>query len=506
MAELFGFEFKKKQVEDQVDASLKLPIDELDGTTTITHSAGSAASYQMTIDPTWKSEGDLIQHYRDMSLQQAIDKAIEEIITDAIVIDLKQPVAIDFSEETKLSEPIRKKIVDEFDEVMKLLNFKEDGHFHFRDFYIDGRLAMFKVVDPQNIKRGIIDVQKLDVKNLKKVRKIKTRKEKNVEVYDSVEESFVYSQKADAQNNNMFRYMLNRTEMRIKPEAVAYITSGLVDKQNNWVISYLHKAIRPANHLRLLEDASLIYDLARAPERRVFYIDVGNLPRARAEEYLRDVMNKYRNKITYDAKTGDIKDDRRAMSVLEDFWLPRRDGGKGTEISTLPGGTNNNVEKMEYFKKNLYDALGIPQSRLESQNGFSLGRSTEISRDEVRFSSFIDKLRVRFSGLFYDLLRTNLILKGIITPQDWEQVEHDSFFKFESNVLFAEMKEAEIIQQRIANLQQVEPFVGKYFSKRWVQKNVLFLTDNEIEEMEKDVGEEIKSGKIADPNAQPEES
>lgn len=495
--DLFGFSFNKKQKDEQIDTSIRLPFEEQDGSVVI--SSGTQISHQMVIDPSWKSESDLINYYREMSLNHNIDKAIEEIVTDAIVVDDGFPVKIDYEEETPFSEEIKRKISDEFTNVLRILNFKEDGHQLFRDWYVDGRLALFKVVDPKNTKQGILDIQKLDVTNLKKYKKIKTRKDNNIEVVDSVEEYFIYSSINDS--SNMYKYMTNKTEMKILPEAISFITSGLVEKKQNWILSYLHKAIRPQNHLRLLEDASLIYKMVRAPERRVFYIDVGTLPPRRAEEYIRDIMNKYRNKITYDAKTGDIKDDKRAMSMMEDFWLPRS-GNKGTEISTLPGGSNQAIDDLEYFKKNLYEALNIPLGRLESNQGFSLGRSNEISRDEVKFSSFISKLRNRFSGLFCDLLKTQLILKGIITPQEWGDLQQNLIFEFNSNILFAEMKESELIQQRISTLSTIEPFVGKFYSKRWVQKNVLMMTDDEIEEMEKEIQEEIKSGAIPDPMQQ----
>lgn len=503
--ELFGFTFGKKQQDPVQDTSIRLPVEENDGTTIV--SSGTQYSYSASIDPTWKSEADLIQYYRDMSMNHTVDKGIEEIVTDAIVVERGQPVKVDFEEDSTLSESIKKKIAVEFDQVLKLLDFRNEGHSLFRDWYVDGRLGMFKVVDPKNTKRGIIDLQKLDVINLKKFRKVKTKKEGQTEVIDGIEEYFIYSTtKANAGSSGMVQYMNNRSEMKIKPEAVAYITSGLVDKKQNWVLSYLHKAIRPQNHLRLLEDAALIYKMVRAPERRVFYIDVGNLPRNRAEEYLRDIMNKYRNKITYDAKTGDIKDDRRAMSMMEDFWLPRRDGGKGTEISTLPGGTNQSIDDLDYFKKNLYEALNIPLGRLEPTDGFSIGRSTEMTRDEVKFSAFIDKLRNRFSGLFFDLLKTQLILKGIIAPTDWDQIRGDLYFVFESNVLFAEMKKIEVIQNRLGNLAQVEQYVGSYFSKKWVQKNILFMTDEEIEAEEEAIAEEISSGIILDPHSMYDDS
>lgn len=498
--ELFGFSFNKKQRDVEPDTSIRLPFEEPDGSAVV--SSGTNHNYQMNVDPSWKTESDLINYYRDMAMNHNVEKAIEEIVTDAIVIDNDSPVRIDYDETLNISESIRKKIAEEFEHVLDILDFRNEGHNLFRDWYIDGRLALFKVVDPKNTKNGILELQKLDVTNLKKVRKINTRKDKNIEVVDNIEEYFLYTSKND--NGSMYKYMYNRTELKILPEAISYITSGLLDKKQNWVISYLHKAIRPQNHLRLLEDAALIYKLVRAPERRVFYIDVGNLPRNRAEEYLRDIMNKYRNKITYDAKTGDIKDDKRAMSMMEDFWLPRS-GGKGTEISTLPGGSSQSIDDLEYFKRNLYESLNIPLSRLESNQGFTLGRSTEISRDEVKFSSFIDRLRNRFAGIFYDILRTQLILKGIITPQDWHELSQKMYFRFESNILFAELKESEMLQQRISSMQQVEQYIGTYYSRRWVQKHILKMTDDEIDQMQKEIDEEIKAGKIQDPLENPPE-
>lgn len=501
---LFGFEFnKKQQIDNSAQTQLRLPIEESDGTTVVS-SSGSSFAYSMGIDPTWKTEAEMIQYYRDMAQTHTVDKAIDEIVSDAIVTDGSQPVKIDFEDDSKISDKIKDRISEEFDGVLKLLDFRNEGHVQFRDWYVDSRIAYYKVVDPDNTKLGIQSLQKLDVISLKKVKEVATKKnDRDVDVIVGENDYFVYSSSIDNPYSNN---QIVKKEMRINPEAIAYCTSGLVDKRKNWVQSYLHKAIRPYNHLRLLEDASLIYKLVRAPQRRVFYIDVGNLPRARAEEYMRDIMNQYRNKITYNATTGDVQDDRRAMAMLEDYWLARKDGGRGTEIQNLTGDVNQTIDDLEYFKKNLYDALNIPLGRLEPNVGFSLGRASEITRDELRMSSNVNKLRNRFSGIFSDILRTQLILKGVIAAQEWEDISHDIQFVFESNVLFAEMKSSEILQQRLGNLGNIENYIGKYFSQRWVQKNVLYLTDEEIDRQREEIEEEIKLGYYKDPRVTDDQS
>lgn len=499
--DFFGFKFGKKQQADTVDTTIRLPIEDNDGTTVI-NNGGGAVSFSMGIDPTWKSEVEQIKYYRDMGHTHSIDKAVDEIVSDAIVTDGGQPVKVDFENDSKISDKIKKRISEEFDGLLRIMNFKDDGHTLFREWYIDGSQALFKVVDPDNLKLGIQDVQKLDVINLKKIKEVRTEKDGDQDVVVGYSDYFLYTGSMDNNYNNSSTI---RKEMRIKADAVAYVTSGLVDRGNNWVQSYLHKAIRPYNHLRLLEDAALIYKLVRAPQRRVFYIDVGNLPRARAEEYMRDIMNQYRNKITYDAQTGDVKDDRRAMAMLEDYWLARRDSGKGTEISTLSGDVNQTIEDLEYFRRNLYDALNVPVGRLEPTASFSLGRASEITRDELRMSSNVNKLRNRYAGLFRDLLRTQLILKGIITPQEWDEYSRDIQFIFNTNVLFAEMKASEILQQRLGNLSNIEQYIGRYFSLRWVQKNVLYMTDEEIETQKAEIDKEIADGVYPDPTMTPED-
>lgn len=494
--DLFGFSWgKKKQEPQQTDRTLRLPVEEPDGSTVI-NSSGSSMAFSIGIDPTWKSEADMIQYYRDMGMTHSIDKAVDEIVSDAIVTDGNQPVKVNFENDSPLSDKIKTRIAEEFDGILKMMNFKQEGHVYFREWYTDGRQALFKVVDPTNTKLGIQDIQKLDVINLKKIKELQTERVDGVEVVSGAIEYFIYAGSMDSPYSTS---QITRKEIRIKADAVAYATSGLIDKKNNWTLSYLHKAIRPYNHLRLLEDASLIYKLVRAPQRRVFYIDVGTMPRARAEEYMRDIMNQYRNKITYDATTGDVRDDRRSMAMLEDYWLARREGGKGTEISTLSGDVSQTIEDLEYFRRNLYDSLNVPVGRLEPSASFSLGRASEITRDELRMNSNVNKLRNRYSIIFYDLLKTQLLLKGVITSQEWDDISHDIQFIFDTNVLFAEMKESEILQQRLGNLSNIEQYIGKYFSKRWVQRNVLRMTDEEIADQKKEIESEIASGEYPDP-------
>jgi hypothetical protein len=408
------------------------------------------------------------------------DAAIEDIVNESITAnELKPAVAINL-DNVPLSDSIKKQINEEFEKIYNMLNFKELGHDIFRRWYIDGRLYHHLVVDESNLAAGIQEIRYIDAAKMRKVKQVKTKKDPltGAKLVEKVDEFYIFQEKPGAQNAGI----------KMTLDSISYITSGLLDETRKKVISYLHKALKPITQLRMMEDSLVIYRLARAPERRMFYIDVGNLPRGKAEQYMKDIMSKYRNKLVYDAKTGEIRDDRKHMSMLEDFWLPRREGGRGTEISTLPGGENlGQIDDIIYFQKRLYRSLNVPMNRLEQEQQFSLGRATEISRDELKFQKFIDRLRNRFANLFYDILRKQLIMKNIITEDDWNIWKNKLTVDYSRDNHFSELKEAELLREKIQSLDQVSQYVGEYFSKEWVQRNILLMDDDQIKNMEKEI-------------------
>ena len=478
---LFGFEIKRAGQEDPKKAPSIVPARDEDGAGYIT-AAGSHYGQYINLDGTdAKDNHQLIMKYRGVAMHPEVDAAIEDIVNEAIVGG-EDPISIDM-DNLNVSDGIKKQIKDEFDNVCSMMSFNELGHDIFRRWYVDGRIYHHLVVDESNLKKGIIDIRPIDAARIRKVKQIKKKKDPatGADLIENVEEYFIYQEKPGAQNSGV----------KLSLDSVSYITSGLLDETRRKVLSYLHKALKPINQLRMMEDSLVIYRLARAPERRIFYIDVGNLPRGKAEQYMKDIMTRYRNKLVYDAATGEIKDDRKHQSLLEDFWLPRREGGKGTEISTLPGGDNlGQIDDIVYFQKKLYRALNVPINRLEQEAQFSLGRSTEISRDELKFQKFIDRLRSRFGHLFMGILKTQLILKGIVTEQDWKDMKEDILIDFMRDNHFTELKETEILRERIQTLDQMSNYIGEYFTKEWVMKNVLMFSDDDIEQLAKQAGEE----------------
>ena len=386
------------------------------------------------------------------------------------------------------------KVRDEFDEVLRLLNFDEKGHDIFRRWYVDGRIYFHKVIDPKSPRKGLTEIRYIDPRKIKKVREVAKKRDnkgKGVEIIETTAEWFVYNEKGISSANS-------NAGLKIAADSITYVTSGVIDQTKNMVMGHLHKAIKPTNQLRMIEDAVVIYRIVRAPERRIFYVDVGNLPKVKAEAYLRDVMARYRNKLVYDASTGEIRDDRKHMSMLEDFWLPRREGAKGTEVSTLSGGQNlGEISDVEYFQKKLYQSLNVPMSRLDSDNGFNMGRAAEITRDELKFTKFVARLRKRFTGVFNDILKTQLVLKGIITIEDWSRIKEHIQYTFLKDGYFAELKNAEILRERLSLAQEVSPYVGKYYSVEYVRKHILQQTDEDIIEIDGQIASEIKQGIIA---------
>ena len=393
-----------------------------------------------------------------------------------------------------ISDNIKMKVRDEFDEVLRLLNFDEKGHDIFRRWYVDGRIYFHKVIDPKSPRKGLTEIRYIDPRKIKKVREVTKKRDlkgKGVEMVEATAEWFVYNEKGiSAANTN--------AGLKISSDSITYVTSGVIDQTKNMVMGHLHKAIKPTNQLRMIEDAVVIYRIVRAPERRIFYVDVGNLPKVKAEAYLRDVMSRYRNKLVYDASTGEVRDDRKHMSMLEDFWLPRREGAKGTEVSTLSGGQNlGEISDVEYFQKKLYQSLNVPMSRLDADNGFNMGRAAEITRDELKFTKFVQRLRKRFTQVFNDVLKTQLVLKGIITIEDWVNIKEHIQYTFLKDGYFAELKNAEILRERLSLAQEVSPYVGKYYSVEYVRKNILQQTDEDIIEIDRQIAGEIKTGIIA---------
>jgi len=481
MAELFGFKFEK--IKDSGSQEKFTEPSSEDGTLEVV--GGGFYGQLLDTDGRERTEMDLVRRYRDIAQQPECDSAIEDIINEGIVANEKdQAVAIEL-DRLMYPKKIKDRIREEFDTVLELLNFDTKGHDIFRRWYVDGRMYYHKVIDKKNPKKGIQELRYIDPKKIRKVKEIKkkTKAGSSVELVEGVSEYYLYNDKGLHTGTN--------EGIKISPDSITYCPSGLIDQNRGHVLSYLHKAIKPVNQLRMIEDALVIYRISRAPERRIFYIDVGNLPKVKAEQYLKDVMNRYRNKLVYDASTGEIRDDRNHMSMLEDFWLPRREGGRGTEITTLPGGSNlGEIDDIQYFKKKLFQSLNVPISRLEAEAGFSLGRSTEITRDELKFTKFVQRLRKRFTPIFTDILKTQLILKGVITLEDWKRISQHIQYDFLQDGHFAELKRAELLEDRINALGSIESYIGTFFSKEWVQKNVLNLNDGEIEDMQKQINRE----------------
>jgi len=498
MAQLLGFQITRLNDDKDKPAEAKqaftVPSPD-DGTTTI--SAGGYFGQYLDMEVNAKNDVDLIKRYREVAQHPECDMAIEDIINEVIVSDDRdQSVSISL-DKLAVSEPIKAKIRDEFDEVMKLLNFDEKGHDIFKRFYVDGRIYFHKVIDPKSPRKGLTELRYIDPRKIKKVREVTKKRDtkgtKGIEIIEQTAEWFVYNEKGISSANS-------NAGLKISTDAISYVTSGVIDQTKNMVMGHLHKAIKPVNQLRMIEDAVVIYRIVRAPERRIFYVDVGNLPKVKAEAYLRDVMARYRNKLVYDASTGEIRDDRKHMSMLEDFWLPRREGAKGTEVSTLAGGQNlGEISDVEYFQKKLYKSLNVPISRLDSQNGFNLGRAAEITRDELKFTKFVQRLRKRFTQLFHDVLKTQLVLKGIITIEDWSKLKEHIQYDYLKDGYFSELKTAEILRERLNLANEVSPYIGKYFSVEYIRKNVLRQSDDDIIEIDSQIRNEIKQGIIASP-------
>ena len=517
MPKLFGFSIDDSDKKpDSVVAPV--PQNNEDGVDYFINS-GFYGQY-VDIEGVYKTEYDLIRRYREMALHPECDNAIEDVVNEAIVSDLyDSPIEIELSN-VNASDGLKDKIRSEFRHIKEIMDFDKKSHEIFRNWYVDGRLYYMKVIDVKRPQDGIQELRYIDPMKMKFVRQEKKTgnnqrgngngiidysniKDVTKNAYPDIEEYYIYTPKPNYPIGVMSPVSSGREKnIKIAKDSITYVTSGLFDRNKGTCLSYMHKAIKALNQLRMIEDSLVIYRLSRAPERRIFYIDVGNLPKVKAEQYLKEVMSRYRNKLTYNAQTGEVRDDRKFMSMMEDFWLPRREGGRGTEITTLPGGQNlGELSDIEYFQKKLYRALGVPESRIASEGGFNLGRSSEILRDELKFSKFVGRLRKRFGNMFNDMLRTQLILKNIVTPEDWESMSDHIQYDFLYDNQFAELKESEMMNERLGLAATVEPYLGKYYSTEYLRKKVLRQSDTEIAEIDEQIEQEIKDGILPDPNA-----
>jgi hypothetical protein len=516
MAKLFGFSIED---DDKKSKSIVSPVPQNNEDGSDYYIQSGFYSQYVDLEGVYRTESDLIRRYREMAIHAECDGAIEDVVNEALVSDLyDSPVEIELSN-LNASDKLKKIIREEFKFIKEVMDFDKKCHEIFRNWYIDGRVFYLKVIDVKKPEEGIKELRYIDPMKIKHVRQEKKPNNKsgpnisnfnslsgNQVIYPEIEEYFIYSPSSNYPAGGLTSSANN--SIKFAKDSVTYCTSGLVDRTKGTVLSYLHKAIKPLNQLRMIEDSLVIYRMSRAPERRIFYIDVGNLPKVKAEQYLKEVMSRYRNKLVYDASTGEVRDDRKFMSMMEDFWLPRREGGRGTEITTLPGGQNlGELSDIEYFQKKLYRSLGVPESRIAgSGDGFNLGRSSEILRDELKFSKFVSRLRKRFANLFNDMLRTQLILKNIVTPEDWNKMNDHIQYDFLYDNHFAELKESELLTNRLSTLTSMEAYIGKYFSTEYVRKKILRQTDEEIIEIDTQIDDEIEKGILPDPNAPVDEA
>ena len=499
MAELFGFNITR--VKPKTDPKQQFSMPQAEDGTQVVAAGGFFGSY-LDMEGTAKTEQDLIRRYREIALHPECDMAIEDIVNEAITSnENKQSVKV-ITDSLPYSSGVKQRIEEEFKEVLRLMQFNTRGHDLFRRWYVDGRIFFQKIIDAENTKNGIVELKYLDPRKIKKIREVRKRRPEglvsptNINIADETVEYFVYNERG-------IQGAAAIQGIKIAPDTIAYCPSGVIDQNKNIVLSYLHKAIKPVNQLRMIEDSAVIYRIARAPERRIFKIDVGNLPKVKAEQYLRDVMARYRNKLVYDAATGEVRDDRNYMSMLEDFWLPSREGGRGTDITTLPGGANlGEISDIEYFRAKLYRSLNVPVSRLEASQGFNLGRSSEISRDELKFTKFVGRLRKKFTELFNDLLRTQLVIKGVIAETEWPAIRDAIFYDFLQDGHFAELKNSEMMRERLNLAREVRDYIGKYYSVAYVRKHILKQTESEIQAMDAEIKKEIDDGIISSPETQ----
>lgn len=504
--QLFGFEIRRKQDKEEQPKSFAPPLND-DGAVNVEATAvGGTYGYFLDIEGSAKTESELVTRYRSMALQPEVQQAVDEIVNEAINIDYNENAVEIVLEDTELPSKVKDSISEEFENILRLLDFSNQGYEIFQRFFVDGRINYHIIIDENNLKRGIVELRYLDPRKIRMIRENDSSnrdKSTGVPFRTIKKEYYMYSESGFGSSTTKAGGDIQSvTGFRIAKDSIARVTSGLMNETQSLVLSHLHRAIRPLNQLRILEDATVIYTLTRAPERRVFYVDVGNLPKAKAEQYLADMMARHKNKLTYNASTGEVGDSRKFMTMTEDFWFPRREGNRATEIDTLPGGgaTFGDNDNLGYFQKKLYKSLGVPVSRLEPENMYSFGRVSEMTRDELRFSKFVRRLRVRFSILFDSVLERQLILKGILTPEEWTEVKDKIRYDFMKDNYFEELKQMEILREKVSMIRDIEDNVGKYFSRNWVQKNVLFMNDDEIDEMQQEIDAERAAGVYKDPD------
>ena len=506
---VFGFEIKrsaadKKAAEPLKSASVVPPNDD-DGVGYVTApSYAYGWSQDIYADLNAKDQNDLLRKYRQASAHPEVDMAIEEIVNETIVVPQDEDTIVSVNlENVKISSSLNKKIKEEFDGILNIMSFNERAHDMFRNWYIDGRLYHHLVVDQTNLKQGIQEIRYVDSLKIRKVKHIKKNDAKGdgTVLVQGVEEFYIYNEKTGGKNQAGVNASTKGSAVKLSNDSVSYVTSGLLDEAKGKVVSHLHKALKPINQLRMMEDSLIIYRMARAPERRIFYVDTGNMPNKKAEAYLNSIMTRYRNKLVYDQATGELRDSRKHMTMMDDFWLPRKEGGRGTEVTTLPGGQNlGEIDDIRYFQRKVYQALNVPVSRLEQESAYSLGRATEITREEIKFQKFVTRLRSRFSKLFTGILRQQLILKGIITEADWVETFHNRIrIDFYKDNHYSELKDAEILQSRFNLMDQASQYIGEYLSKDWVLQNVMHLTADEIDDITKQMNKELSSGETDEP-------
>lgn len=494
MANLFGFEIRRavdpKEEQDKQPAFAPEITD--DGAVVV--AAGGAYGTYIDLQGAARTEAELVTKYREMSMHPEVERAVDDIINESIVVEDKQKIVQINLDDTELSTSIKKMITKEFGGILTLLDFNKTAFDIFRRWYVDGRMYYHIMIDVTKPGDGIKELRYIDPRKLRKIREVKRKRDSKAQVTQTqtVQDYFIYNEKGFQNKAGEVGTATAVQGLKIAPDSIIHITSGVLDPMNTVVLGHLHKAIKPLNQLRALEDATIVYRISRAPERRIFYIDVGNLPKMKAEQYLRDMMTRYKNKVVYDSSTGEIRDDRKFMTMLEDYWLPRRDGSRGTEITTLPAGQNlGELADVEYFQKKLYESLSVPASRLQQDGAFIFGQDQEISRDEIKFSKFIERLRMRFNHLFLEALKMQLLLKNVITDEDWKLIETHIKFDYTQDNYFEQQKSISVLRDRLRSLDQISPYIGKYYSNEWVRKHVLYQSDEDIEEMdEQNMGEQ----------------
>lgn len=490
MANLFGFEIRRKVDPEEEQKKQPTFAPEVTDDGAVVVAAGGAYGTYIDLQGAARTEAELVTKYREMSMHPEVERALDDVVNEAIVSDPNQDIVSINLDEVSLSPSIKKLITNEFDNILKLLNFEKSAFDLFRRWYIDGRMYYHTVIDVTKPSDGIKELRYIDPRKLRKIREVTKKRNKNsaTSQTETVQEYFIYNEKGFQNKAGEVGTASSVQGLKIALDSIVHVTSGLTDPNSTLVLSHLHKAIKPLNQLRALEDATIIYRISRAPERRIFYIDVGNLPKMKAEQYLRDMMTRHKNKVVYDSSTGEIRDDRKFMTMLEDYWFPRREGSRGTEITTLPAGQNlGQLDDVEYFQKKLYESLGVPVTRLQPEGTFNFGQDAQISRDEMKFAKFVERVRVRFNHLFLGALSKQLILKNVMTIEDWELIENDITFNYAKDNFFEEQKNTFILRDRLMTVQSMDPYIGKYYSNEWVRKHVLYQTEEEMEEMDEQI-------------------